>query len=176
MPTEWIADDDTHRGMTKDARHVHGPRPIAALVPAVTRKAFSRAPGIAQLMEAWPGIVGPALAELTCPRRLSQATLTISCSGPVAMELQHLSAALIDRINQYTGAQAVRRLRFVQTSVVRPPVQSRYRGPSPAMETAAVGAVAHLPDGPLRSALIQLGRAVMTESASRLGNHPSRSH
>ena len=46
-------------------------------------------------MEAWSGIVGPILADLTVPRRLSQGTLTIGCSGPVAMELQHLSTELL---------------------------------------------------------------------------------
>lgn len=175
MPTERITDDDTRSGMTKAARHVHGPRPIAALVPVVTRKAFNRAaPGIAQLMEVWAGIVGPFLAEVTCPRRLSQATLTIGCSGPVAMELQHLSVELIGRINQYLGSQAVRRLRFVQTTIVRPPVRVRRPVPPPA-ELAAFDPAPDLPDGPLRVALIELGRAVMIESASRLGRHPSRS-
>ena len=70
----------------------YGPRPIAALVPSVARVAFSKAaPGVSQLVEGWAGIVGPALADATMPRRLSQATLTINCSGPMAMELQHAS-------------------------------------------------------------------------------------
>ena len=49
-------------------------------------------------------------AEVTVPRRLSHGTLTIGCAGPVAMELQHLSAELIGRINQYLGAQTVQQL------------------------------------------------------------------
>jgi len=81
-----------------------GRGPMAALVPSVARVAFSKAaPGVSQLIEAWAGIVGPALADATMPRRLSQATLTINCSGPMAMELQHASAELISRINRYFG-------------------------------------------------------------------------
>jgi hypothetical protein len=167
-----MAEDDTHRDMTKRARAVHGPRPIASIVPAIARAGFNRtAPGVTQLVEAWVTIVGPALADATAPRRLQQGTLTIGCSGPVAMELQHLSGELISRINQYLGSQVVRHLRFVQTLAV--PAQPRVTPPrSKAAETEAVEAVAHLPDGPLRDALAALGSAVLSESSSRLGKQP----
>ena len=116
-------------------------------------------------------MVGPALAEVTVPRRLTQGTLTIGCSGPVAMELQHLTTELIGRINQYLGSPAVRHLRFVQTVTAAAPSRSTPR-PSEAVKMAVSEAVADLPDGPLRSALASLGRAVLTESASRLGKQP----
>jgi hypothetical protein len=168
MPKERISDDDTHPGMTKLLRPVHGPRPIAALVPVVTRKAFHRAaPGVAQILEAWVGIVGPALAEVTTPRRLSQGTLTIGCAGPVAMELQHLSTEVLARISQYLGSHSVRRLRFIQIIAVPAAARVRRR-PTQASETAAIQAVSQLADGPLRTALAALGRAVLSESASRL--------
>jgi hypothetical protein len=167
-----MADDDTYRDMTKVSRPVYGPRSITSLVPIVARGVFNRAaPGIAQLMEAWGGIVGPVLAGTTVPRRLAQGTLTIGCSGPVAMELQHLSVELISRINQYLGAETVRRLRFVQIPSPQPPSQSRLL-PTEAAERAASDAVAGLPDGPLRVALAALGRMVLTESTSRLGKQP----
>ena len=167
-----MADKDTHASMPKVSRPVHGPRPIAALVPVVARTAFSRAgPGVAQLMESWGGIVGPVLADVTMPNRLTQGTLTIACTGPVAMELQHLSAELIGRVNQYLGSQSVRRLRFVQVVVARRPPRLS-RNPPPALDAAASKMVADLQDGPLRTALTALGRAVLTESASRLGSQP----
>jgi hypothetical protein len=119
-------------------------------------------------MEAWAGIVGPALGDVTTPRRLSQGTLTIGCSGPVAMELQHLSTELLVRINQYLGSHAVRRLRFVQITAMRVLARPKPR-PSEAVQAAAAQAVARLADGPLRTALAALGRAVLSESASRLG-------
>jgi len=123
-------------------------------------------------MDAWAGIVGPSLAGTTTPRRLSQGTLTIGCSGPVAMELQHLSAELIGRINQYLGSQAVRRLRLAQTVPVCSPTRSIPRPTSDAAALAVDKAVADLPEGPIRAALTALGRAVLTESASRLGRQP----
>ena len=167
-----MADDNTRVGMTNGRRPVHGARSIAALVPVVARNAFNRtAPGVSQLMEAWAGIVGPGLAQAATPRRLSQGTLTIGCSGPVAMELQHLATELTARINQYLGSQIVRRLRLVQTGAVQKPVRT-VSLPTKAIETAASDAVADLPAGPLRAALEALGQAVLTESASRLGRQP----
>jgi hypothetical protein len=152
-------------------RTVGGPSPIGALVPRIARAAFARtAPGTAQIMEAWPAIVGPALAAVTMPRRLSRGTLTIGCSGPVAMELQHLSTELLERVNRYLGGQTVQRLSFIQTFARAAAVPGRARAPvAPPVELAAAAAVAHLPDGPLKEALAALGRAVLTETASRLG-------
>ena len=112
--------------------------------------------------------MGPALADVTVPRRLSQGSLTIGCSGPVAMELQHLSTELLSRINQYLGQQTVRHLRFVQTLGAAPPPRPRRR-PTAAVEIAASNSVAHLPEGPLREALASLGRALLSEPPSRLG-------
>ena len=159
--------------MKKVSRPVHGPRPIASLVPVVTRKAFSRAsPGVAQLMEAWTAIVGPALAAVTAPRSLIQGSLTIGCSGPVAMELQHLSTELISRINQSIGGQSVRHLRCVQTLTMRGRALPSPRLPAATEAKAASDAVAHLPVGLLREALAALGCAVLAESTSRLGKQP----
>lgn len=168
-----MADDDTNQDMTKVWRAVHGPRPIGALVPVVARTAFAKGSyGTVRLMEAWPGIVGPALAEVTIPRRLSRGSLTIGCSGPVAMELQHLSTEVLARVNQYLGGQTVTALRFVQTQILgkrpKPPPRPN-RAADNAAALGAAQAVAHLPAGPLRDALATLGRAVLTESASRLG-------
>jgi hypothetical protein len=158
----------------KDTRPDRGTRPIGAIVPTVTRDAFRRiSPGVAQLIEAWAGIVGPALADTTIPRSLAHGTLTIGCSGPVAMELQHLSIQLLARINQYLGTQMVRRLRFVQTHAGRPlprPIQR----PDASAEIVSSKAVAHLPEGPLRDALAALGRAVLTESTSRPSRNDQR--
>ena len=145
----------------------YGPRPIAALVPAVTRTAFRRGvPGAWLVLEAWPAIVGPLLAEVTQPRGLGRGTLTIACVGPVAMELQHLSSELLQRINRFLGGEPVQRLRFVQT--LTPPVAPPVRPvATPAIERAVEKAVATLPEGPVRDALTALGRAVLTEAATR---------
>jgi len=113
--------------------------PLAQLLPAVTRPAFrARSPAGAALMADWHAIVGPRLAAITAPRKLSHGQLTVACSGPVAMELQHAAAALIERINTQAGTRLVERLRFVQGPVAArlpaaPPVEIGPTEPMPGL-------------------------------------------
>jgi hypothetical protein len=142
---------------TDDApRHVYGPRPVGALVPALTRPAFrKRAPGGAQVMADWAEIVGPELSTTTVPRRLSGSTLTLACTGPVALELQHLSDQVLARVNSHMGRIVVRRLRFIQDPT--PPPARPPSATPPAMKRIELPGI---PPGPLHDALIALGRRI----------------
>ena len=157
---------DTPQVHTAEERHVYGSRPIGALVPRLTRPAFRRrAPATAQVLADWSQIVGPAIAAVTVPKRLSAATLTIACSGPIAMELQHLSAELIGRINSYLGKPVVNGLRFMQTGVAPDPrgKPADFGPEPPPVETPVID----LPEGELRDALAALGRAMANPSTRR---------
>jgi hypothetical protein len=125
---------------------------LGELVPGVTRAAYKkRSPAGALLLSAWDQVVGPRLAQETMPQKLSRGVLTIVCAGPVAMELQHLSAALIERINTHAGEKLVERLRFVQGVVPSPaPVAV---APRKGVEVEKVVGVA---DGELNAALGRL--------------------
>ena len=150
--------------MARDAevkRFLGGPRPIGALIPGVTRPAFKRkSPAGAQIMADWPALAGPAIAGVTQPLRLSSGTLTLACSGPVAMELQHLAPQLAGRINAALGRVVVERFRFVQRApagaLPRPGPRARPAA-LPASVSTAIGTVAS-PE--LREALERLGRGV----------------
>ncbi|GAN68629.1 DUF721 domain-containing protein [Acetobacter orleanensis] len=139
-------------------------RSLAALLPNVTAPAFKkRSPAGVQLFTDWGDIVGPAHAAVTTPRKLSAGTLSIACAGPVAMELQHLSDALIARINTWCGQALVARLRFVQDPAAgqrltgrRKPVTPSRPYPLPEME-----------DSPLRDALESLGAHIAQEKGKR---------
>jgi len=145
-------------GETDKPRPFYGPRPLAALVPALLRPAFRRrAPATAQVLADWEVIVGPRLAALTTPLRLSAGTLAIGCAGPVATELQHVADELRGRINAHLGQATVTRLRFVQAAARAIPP------PAPPARPPAVVAVPGLPPGELRDALERLGRAVLTD-------------
>ena len=145
---------------SQDTRHPYGLRPIAALLPGITRPAFKSAgPAAAQVMADWPTIVGPALAAMAIPRRFAAGTLTLGCTGPVALELQHLSSQLIERVNAYLGRAAVQRLRFVQDMTPPPAPPARPRAPRPPV------AVDGLPPGPLRDALGALAAAIANDPA-----------
>ena len=144
-------------------RRYGGPRPLGALLPALTRPAFKkRSPAAAQVMADWAIIAGPALAAVTVPRRLTAGTLTLACSGPIALELQHLSAELLARINGHLGQVVAERLRFVQ-ELLPPPTVRTVRRPGPPVP------VPGMPDGELRDALARLGRAVADRQRYRTG-------
>ncbi len=157
-----ITVSDAGKDTPLQTRHVYGPRPLGALVPGIAKPALrKRSPAAAQVMADWSAIVGPVLAGLTLPKRLAAGRLTIACTGPVAMELQHLAPQLIARINTHLGAAVVERLGFAPAPVAEP------TPPAPPKPTAETGrrvdlAVGALPQGELRAALAALGRAVMT--------------
>lgn len=147
---------------SKTDRHVYGPRPLGALLPPLTRPAFrKRSPAGALLMADWASVVGPQLAAVTTPRRLTAGTLTLACAGPMATELTHLAPQLIGRINAHLGRVAVERLRFVQHAGAAPP--ARRATPPVALPPTVEAAVAAVPGEELRAALAKLGRGVYRE-------------
>lgn len=144
----------------KPLRRTYSTLPLAQLVPGVTRPAFKkRSPAGAELMADWANVVGPRLALATEPRRLTRGQLTIACAGPMAMELQHVAAELIDRINTYAGTKLVERLRFVQDHVATPPAMV------PQRRHVAAEPVIGLPAGELNDALAGLLAAIRARDA-----------
>ncbi len=149
-----------------EARHPFGPRPIGALLPAITRGAFRRrSPAAARLLADWVAIVGPALAMVTAPERLAAGVLSIACAGPVALELQHLAPKLIERINIHAGRTLVTRLRFHQIAAAqaRAPAATMARALPAGAEVVLEQRLAGVPEGPLREALARLGQAIVRE-------------
>lgn len=138
----------------KFERRAYATRALAELVPGLTRAAYKkRSPAGAMLMSDWAMIVGPRLAAETLPKRLSGTTLTLACAGPMAMELQHLSGQLIERINAHAGHKLVEKLRFVQE-----PVAPRQAAPPrPRVEPEPVAGMA---PGDLNDALARLLAAI----------------
>jgi hypothetical protein len=160
-PPDDKSKDDPSKPAPDELRRAYGVRSLSQLLPPVTRTAYKRrSPASALLMSDWASIVGPHLAAQTAPRRLSGTQLTISCSGPMAMELAHLSAALIERINTASGKRIVERLRFVQDFAGLP------TPPAPAPPGIAPPPIEDLPPGALNDALARL-RAAMRSQAER---------
>jgi len=138
-------------------RRAYATQALAQLVPGLTRAAYRRrSPAGALLMSDWVSVVGPRLANETAPKKLVGATLTIACSGAMAMELQHLSAAVIERINAHAGQKLVERLRFVQEPVAAAlePGPRAFEAPVP---------IADLPPGELNDALARLRAALRSK-------------
>lgn len=93
--------------------------PVGAEARIVGQAAFARA-GFADetLILHWSDIVGPDIARLAHPLRLSGGApggvLTLGAEPAAAVFLQHESRTLLARINAYLGRPAVARIRFVE--------------------------------------------------------------
>ncbi len=142
-------------------RHVYGPRSLASLLPPIVRPALkARSPAAAQVLADWPSLVGPTLAAMAAPRRMSGGTLTLAANGPAALELQHLLPQLIARINGALGCALVERVRFVQQDPAAGTAPVAPRDPEPAPVAVA------LPDGALHDVLARLGGRIAGRSHS----------
>ncbi len=145
-----------------------GARAVAQFVPRLTKVAFSRRGfATARLAIDWPEIVGPALADNTLPEKLTGTdrpeggVLTIKVRPAAALEVQHLTPQLIERINQVFGFRAVGRLRL-QQGVVPPRPKPRPAPPplSPAESAQLAAQLAGVEDSALNEALSSLGRSL----------------
>lgn len=146
-------------------------RPLAELLGKTLGDAFARQ-GFAstELVTRWTDIVGPEIAahsqpeKIQWPRPLDGQTaepgaLVLRVEGPTALEIQHLSGVILDRVNRFFGWQAIGGLRLRQAPLRRerspPPA-----GPDPAATAAIARALPDIEDESLRQALARLGAAI----------------
>ncbi|MGB7617776.1 MAG: DciA family protein, partial [Pseudolabrys sp.] len=100
----------------------------------------------------WPRAVGEDAAE--------PATLVLRVEGPAALEIQHLSAVILERVNRFFGWQAVGRIALRQAPLRRreqPPAPDQ---PDPIAAARIAEALPQVKDEDLRQALARLGAAI----------------
>ena len=148
----------------------HAARGLTSAIKKLEEK-FGRGPE--DLKTRWREIVGEALASRSEPVKLVKsrtggATLELKVAGPVAALVQHQSPLILDRLNLYLGPGVVARLRIVQGPLSKPitPTKSaptrRSRVPlDAATERDLAAGLAEARDGPLKDALLKLGREVL---------------
>ena len=83
---------------------------------------FGPAAGMAELVEAWPDVVGPAIARNAWPARFGRdGTVHVATSSAAwAFELAHLEGQLVERLGTALGASAPSRLRFALGQLPEP--------------------------------------------------------
>ena len=168
--------DDTERRAL--ARAASGARPIGAYAARALDPA-ARARGFATtaLLSEWPAIVGAELAQFTMPDRVvwprrredgeeaspqrghrgEGAVLVLRVEGPRAIEVQHRSGQILERVNAYFGYRAIAEMRILQAPVTRK--ASPAPAPAPPLDPDALPPSADIEDRGLRAALLRLGSA-----------------
>lgn len=132
---------------------------------------FGKGPGALQAR--WKEIVGETLARHTEPVKLvkgranAPGVLEIRVAGAAAAIIQHQSPEILQRLALVLGEDSVGKLRIVQGPVKAhggkaQALRRRPRGPlDAAAEQALAEGLASQPDGPLKTALLRLGRETL---------------
>jgi hypothetical protein len=147
-------------------------KPLSALLGDVFSDAYARQ-GFAsrELVTRWAEIAGPEIAAHSEPMKIQwprpvdgqprePATLVLRVEGPVALEIQHASDVILQRVNRFFGWNAVSRLALRQAPLSRK--TSRKAAPSPdETDIASVaGTLSSIEDDDLRTALARLGASI----------------
>lgn len=147
------------------------PRPLADVLHKTLNEAFAKQ-GFAstELVTRWAEIVGAEVAEHSEPEKIQWSrpyggdtpepgTLVLRVEGPAAVEIQHLSGVVLERVNRFFGWQAVGALRLRQA-----PLHRRAKAPQRANDAEAAARIAaalpEIADDKLRAALGRLGAAI----------------
>jgi hypothetical protein len=156
--------------MTKPARGF--PRPLSAFSGATLNDAL-KAQGFAsaEIVARWAEIVGPEIAahsqpaKINWPRAVGEeapepATLVLRVEGPAAIEIQHLNAVILERVNRFFGWQAIGRIALRQAPLARRAPPESPPPPDPAEAARIAAGLPQIEDETLRQALARLGAAV----------------
>jgi len=123
-----------------------------------------------EIVTHWDDIVGAGIAAVAEPIRMQwvrsrdpdvslPATLVLRVEGPAALEIQHQSGVIIERVNRYLGWRAVDAVSLRQAPLTR-----RVKPPRRVIDDAAATALADEMTGiagdRLRRALGRLGAAI----------------
>jgi hypothetical protein len=128
-----------------------------------------RAALLARLKLDWPAVVGPELARVTRPERIARsgdtAVLHLRCASAVALELQHETPVLLERIARYIGRGMVDRIAIRQGPLPAPPAHRLPPAPEvdAGTESALTARLTGVRDPDLADALAGLGRAVLSQ-------------
>jgi hypothetical protein len=162
---------DGELSKTERPRFRRGPQALAGDALGLLRHHLA-ARGFAriELVTRWAEIAGAGLAEHCFPYRLSAggasgATLTLLADDRAALELQHQTPKLIDKINTYFGTAAVSKIKVVAGDIPRlSPRRPARRSLTAAEEAELSASVGEVEDPALRAALTRLGRHALAES------------
>src|SRR6188768_1804603 len=156
--------------MSKPSRSF--PRPLSELLTA-TLSDVLKAQGFAstEIISRWNDIVGPEIAghsepvKINWPRAATDeksepATLVLRVEGPAALEIQHLSAVILERVNRFFGWQAIGRLALRQAPLHRLKPKTAPPPPDPAAVARIADSLPEIENDDLRQALGRLGAAI----------------
>jgi hypothetical protein len=147
-------------------------KPLSVLLGQVFSDAFAKQ-GFAsrELITRWAEIAGPNVAAYSEPLKIQwprpvegqpqePATLILRVEGPMALEIQHTSDVIIERVNRFFGWNAVGKIAMRQAPLARKTASKAVSGPDAATIAREAESLSAVEDEGLRAALAKLGASI----------------
>jgi hypothetical protein len=147
-------------------------KPLSTLLGGVFSDVFAKQ-GFAsrELVTRWAEIAGPEIARHTEPLKMqwprpvegqpqAPATLVLRVEGPMALEIQHMSDVILQRVNRFLGWNAVGKLALRQAPLSQPLARKTPPAPDAAAVARMAATLDAVEDDDLRAALARLGASI----------------
>src|SRR3954471_6940033 len=147
-------------------------KPLSVLLGDVFSDAYAKQGFAArELVTRWREIAGPEIAAHSEPLKIQwprpvegqppePATLVLRVEGPMALEIQHASDVILQRVNRFFGWSAVGRLALRQAPLSRRAKPKPAPGPDAAEVAKLAESLSSVEDEELRAALARLGALI----------------
>ena len=147
-------------------------KPLSVLLSDVFSDAYAKQGFAArELVTRWSEIIGSDLSahceplKIQWPRPVEgqspeAATLVLRVEGPMALEIQHASDVILERVNRFFGWSAVGRLALRQGPLSRRPRPRPSPAPDPRQVEQIAQTLTSVEDDALRTALARLGASI----------------
>jgi hypothetical protein len=147
-------------------------KPLSVLLGDVFSEAYAKQGFAArELVTRWGEIAGAEVAAHSEPLKIQwprpvegqpqePATLVLRVEGPMALEIQHASDVILQRVNRFFGWSAVGRLALRQAPLSRRDRTKPSRAPDPMAVAEVAKTLSSVEDDELRAALARLGASI----------------
>jgi hypothetical protein len=147
-------------------------KPLSVLLSDVFSDAYARQGFAArELVTRWAEIAGADIAAYAEPLKMQwprpvegqpqePATLVLRVEGPMALEIQHRSDVILERVNRFFGWHAVGRIALRQAPLSRRTRPMPPRPPDPASVRKIADTLSAVEDEALKDALARLGATI----------------
>jgi hypothetical protein len=147
-------------------------KPLSVLLGDVFSDAYAKQGFAArELVTRWPEIAGREIAAHSEPLKMQwprpvegqpqePATLILRVEGPMALEIQHSSDVILERVNRFFGWSAVGKLALRQAPLSRRHRPKQTGAPDPKAVAEVAKTLSAVEDDELRAALARLGASI----------------
>src|SRR6201989_2428835 len=147
-------------------------KPLSVLLSDVFSDAYAKQGFAArELVTRWGEIAGAEVAAHSEPLKIQwprpvegqpqePATLVLRVEGPMALEIQHTSDVILQRVNRFFGWNAVGKLTLRQAPLSRRDRPARPKPPDAKAVAKVAESLSEVEDAELRAALARLGASI----------------